>query len=61
MLIDELCSIVDLVVDDDEDVLLGVVLSNILVSELLGRHCGGGGCWRMVKLGGNFFLRRIGG
>lgn len=38
MLIDELGRIVDLVVDDDEEVLLGVVLSNVLVGEL----CDGG-------------------
>jgi hypothetical protein len=39
VLIDELAGIVDLVVDHDEDVLLGVVLSNILISVLL-RHGG---------------------
>ncbi|KAL2273860.1 hypothetical protein FJTKL_04041 [Diaporthe vaccinii] len=35
MLIYKLCAVVDLVVDDDEKVLLGVVLGNILVGELL--------------------------
>lgn len=39
VLVDELAAVVDLVVDHDEDVLLGVVLSNILVSVLL-RHGG---------------------
>lgn len=38
MLVDELGAIVNLVVDDDVDVLLGVVLSNVLVGELLGSH-----------------------
>ncbi len=42
MLIDELGRVVDLVVDDDVDVLLGVVLGNILVGEFLERHLGGG-------------------
>ncbi len=42
MLIDELGRVVDLVVDDDVDVLLGVVLGNVLVGELLERHLGGG-------------------
>lgn len=36
MLVDELAAVVDLVVDHDEDVLLGVVLGNILVGVLLG-------------------------
>lgn len=40
MLIYELCAVVDLVVDDHEQVLLGVVLGNILVGELLVRHFG---------------------
>lgn len=35
MLIYKLCAVVDLVVDDHEKVLLGVVLGNILVGELL--------------------------
>lgn len=39
VLVDELAAVVDLVVDHDEDVLLGVVLSNILVGVLL-RHDG---------------------
>jgi hypothetical protein len=39
VLVDELAAVVDLVVDHDVDVLLGVVLSNILVGELL-RHDG---------------------
>lgn len=41
VLVDEFSAVVDLVVDHDEDVLLGVVGSNILVGELLvGRHGG---------------------
>lgn len=40
VLIYELCAVVDLVVDDHEQVLLGVVLGNILVGELLVRHFG---------------------
>lgn len=36
VLVDELAAVVDLVVDHDEDVLLGVVLGNILVGVLLG-------------------------
>lgn len=41
MLVDELGGIVDLIVNDDEQVLLGVVLSNILIGELLlrGHFC----------------------
>lgn len=40
MLIDELGAVVDLVVDHDEHILLGVVLSNILVGQFqLGSHC----------------------
>jgi hypothetical protein len=41
VLIDELGAVVDLAVDHQEQVLLGVVLGNILVSELL-RHFDGG-------------------
>lgn len=43
VLVDELGAVVDLVVDDNVDVLLGVVLSNVLVGELLdgGGHCVG--------------------
>lgn len=41
MLIDKLGGVVDLVVDDEEQVLAGVVLSNVLVGVLLdGGHCG---------------------
>jgi hypothetical protein len=40
VLIDKLGGIVDLIVDHEEAVLLGVVLSNILVGVLL-RHSGG--------------------
>jgi hypothetical protein len=40
VLIYELCAVVDLVVDDHEQVLLGVVLGNILVGELLVGHFG---------------------
>ena len=40
VLVDKLGSIVDLVVDDEEQVLLVVVLSDVLVSVLLGGgHC----------------------
>lgn len=46
MLIDEGSAVVDLVVDHDVEVLLGVVLSNILVGELLSLgHFG----WRIIK------------
>lgn len=38
MLVDKLGAVVDLIVDDDVKVLLGVVLSNILVGKLLGGH-----------------------
>lgn len=39
MLVNELGAVVDLIVDDEVNVLLGVVLGNILVGELLdGRH-----------------------
>jgi hypothetical protein len=41
VLINERRAVVDLVVDDDEKVLLGVVLGNVLVCVLLGSHC----CW----------------
>lgn len=40
MLVDKLCAVVDLVVDHDEQILLCVVLGNILVGVLLGRHFG---------------------
>lgn len=51
MLVEELCAVVDLVVDYAEHVLVGVVLSNILVGVLLdfGHCCGlvsGGGYTR---------------
>jgi len=39
MLIDELCAIVDLVVDDHVEAILGVVSSDVLVGEL--GHFGG--------------------
>lgn len=40
MLVDKLGGVVDLVVDDEEQVLAGVVLSNVLVGVLLcGSHC----------------------
>lgn len=38
MLVYKFRHVVDLVVDDDVEILLGVVLSNILVSKLLGGH-----------------------
>lgn len=40
VLVDELAEAVDLVVDHDEEVLLGVVLGNVLVGVLLSRHDG---------------------
>ena len=40
MLVDELCHVVDLIVDHDKHVLLGVVLGNILICEDLFRHFG---------------------
>ena len=42
MLVDELGTIVDLIVDDEEQVILGVVLGDVLVSVflLLGHFCG---------------------
>lgn len=40
MLVHKLAHVVDLVVDDDVEVLLGVVLGNILIRELLGGHLG---------------------
>lgn len=40
MLVDEACAVVDLVVDNDEEVLLGGVLGDVRVGEFLGRrHC----------------------
>lgn len=42
MLVDKLCAVVDFVVDHDKQVLLCVVLSNILVGVLGGRHFGWG-------------------
>lgn len=42
VLVNKLGHVVDLVVDDDEQVLVGVVLGNILVGVLLcGGHCDG--------------------
>ena len=38
MFIDEFCAIVDLIVDNNKKIFLGVVLSNILVGVLLVRH-----------------------
>lgn len=40
MLVDELGYVVDLVVNDDVHVVLGVVLGNILIGELLRHLCG---------------------
>lgn len=43
VLVDEAGAVVDLVVDDNVQVLLGGVLGDIRVGEFLGRrHCGGG-------------------
>lgn len=43
VLIDEFGGIVDLIVDNNVKILLGVVLGNVLVGELLGSHfCD---CW----------------
>ena len=39
VLVDKLASIVNLVVDDEEKILLGVVLSNVLVRELERHVC----------------------
>jgi len=41
VLIDKLGAVVNLVVNDNVDVLLGVVLGNILVGELLSGHLDG--------------------
>ena len=38
MLVDKLGAVIDLVVDHDVEILLGVVLSNILIGEVLGGH-----------------------
>lgn len=62
MLIDKLGGIVDLIVDHEEAVLLGVVLSNILVGVLL-RHFGGcnvsfNGCPKREFEDGTFYARR---
>jgi len=43
VLVDELAAVIDLVVDNEEAVLLGVVLGNILVGVLLGGHFDGVG------------------
>jgi hypothetical protein len=43
VLIDERTAVVDLVVNDHVQVLLGVVLGNLLESEFFGRHYGGSG------------------
>ncbi len=61
VLVDKLGAVVDHVVDDDVEVLLGVVLGNVLVGELE-RHLGGllgvgvGNC-RSSKQGDVFFLQ----
>jgi hypothetical protein len=39
MLVDEFGGIVDLIVDNNIKILLGVVLGNILIGELLGHFC----------------------
>jgi hypothetical protein len=41
VLVDKLGNVVDLVVDDNVEILLGVVLSNILIGELLVGHLEG--------------------
>lgn len=65
VLVDKLGAVVDLVVDHDVNVLLGVVLGNILVGEFLG-HCGGWLCWgfrsgQIDEVDGGGFRIRLGG
>lgn len=44
MLVDEACAVVDLVVDNNVEILLGGVLGDVRVGEFLGlRHCECGG------------------
>jgi hypothetical protein len=38
VLVDKLGAVIDIVVDHDVEILLGVVLSNILIGEVLGGH-----------------------
>lgn len=54
MLVDEFGRVVDVVVDDDVEVLLGVVLGNVLVGELLRGHLDGG-CRFGLENGGIFW------
>ena len=57
VLVDELGAVVDGIVDDDVDVLLGVVLSNVLVGELLEvRHFD---CWGfcLIGIGSGYILQ----
>lgn len=50
MLVNEAGAVVDLVVDDHEQVLLGVVLGDLLESEFLAvRHDGRCVIWRQAK------------
>jgi hypothetical protein len=44
MLVNELGAVVDLVVNNNQDILLGVVLGNILVGVFLGGHLDGECC-----------------
>lgn len=58
VLVDKLGAVVDLVVDDDVEILLGVVLGNVLVGELLGGHLDGvvGERLSSRKMSWDFFL-----
>lgn len=50
MLIDEASAVVDLVVDDQVEILLGVVFSDLLESEFLGFRHGEGVCEELTEL-----------
>ena len=50
MLVDKLGAIIDLIVDYDEEILLGIVLRNILVSVGLRHFEAGGGLFGMKPL-----------
>lgn len=56
MLVDKLCTVIDLVVDHNKQIPLCVVLSNILVGVLLVRHFG---CGREEARRGREKVRRV--